>query len=64
MKRIEVTNEFTIIESENGIVDVEYTCTCNHEHMASMTWCEENCNRYSYCQRIADANDILVDNGY
>jgi len=52
--------EFKIIHSENGVTDVEFECR-EDEHMASLTWCEENCNKYSHCQRIADANDELVE---
>ena len=56
---------FEIIESENGVVDVEYTCNRHIcQHLASLTWCEDNCQLYYSCQMVADANDYLVENGY
>lgn len=54
-------SEFIIIESENGVTDVEYTCDRDHEHLCSLTWCEENCLRYYSCDRVAAANDTIKE---
>lgn len=56
--------DFEIINSENGVVDVEYLCREDKSHLASLTWCEENCDKYYSCQHVADANDVLVEEGY
>lgn len=55
--------EFTVIDSENGITDVEYYCinSDNSKHFASLTWCEDNCLKYYSCDKIALANDFLVE---
>lgn len=61
---IESEKPFSIIKSEHGIVDVEFICYRDKEHMCSMTWCEENCIRHTSCDQIAEANDFLVESGY
>lgn len=53
--------EFSFVVSEDRIPDVEYTCNENYDHKVSLTWCEENCSMHSYCQRVAEANDALVE---
>lgn len=58
-ENLEETKEFKIIEIDNGITDVKYECR-EKDHFTTLTWCEENCTNYSYCQRVADAIDALV----
>lgn len=51
-----------IIRNEYGFVDVDFECEREHCKVC-IDWCEENCQNYSSCQQIAEANDYLVDEG-